>query len=293
MRLPLRRIALAAASSGAIGLVARGRGSLTTSGTVGALLTGTGIAGVGGWDWGAALVYFFVSSSALSRLGSRHKAALEAEKFAKGSQRDLAQAIANGGVATALALLHATRWGTRHEPALARAFAGALATANADTWATEIGTLSRHAPRLITSGRRVPPGTSGGVTALGLLATTAGAATLGTAFALARRGTRTHRGAASILVASIIGGVLGSLVDSFLGATVQAMYHCPRCDVETERRRHSCGSATIPLRGLPWLDNDAVNALSTLAGAAAAVAAACGAGCRESVRSSSDYITVM
>lgn len=274
MKPPLCRIALAAALSGSLGLAARGRGALTTSGAAGALLTGTAIAGAGGWDWGAALVYFFVSSSALSRLGARRKAALEAEKFAKGAQRDLAQALANGGVATALALLRASPWGHSREPILAGAFVGALATANADTWATEIGTLSPQSPRLITTGCRVPPGTSGGVTVLGLLAATLGAATLGAAFALARRGAPARQAAPSILAASLAGGVAGSLMDSALGATMQAMYTCPRCAVETERRYHTCGTATQPLRGLSWLDNDAVNALSTLVGAV--VGALCG-----------------
>src|SRR5438093_5230732 len=47
--------------------------------------------------------------------------------------------------------------------------AGALAAAAADTWATEIGAFSPFAPRLITSGRQVPRGTSGGITVLGSL----------------------------------------------------------------------------------------------------------------------------
>jgi uncharacterized membrane protein len=51
------------------------------------------------------------------------------------------------------------------------------------------------------------------------------------------------------------------------------MYYCPACGSETERLRHRCGSATRYRHGLPWLDNDRVNALCTLAGAVVGAAA--------------------
>src|SRR5262249_15057089 len=62
---------------------------------------------------------------------------------------------------------------------LLAAFVGAMATANADTWATEVGTLSTEEPRLITTGEPVAPGTSGGVTLLGTGAALAGAVSVG------------------------------------------------------------------------------------------------------------------
>jgi uncharacterized protein (TIGR00297 family) len=253
--------------------VARWRGALSPSGMLGALLTGTGIAGAGGWDWGAALVYFFVSASALSRLATTRKVAVAADKFEKGSRRDLAQALANGGVASALALLRATPWGRRHVLLLGNAFAGALGAANADTWATEVGTLSRQSPRLITTGRRAAPGTSGAVTLLGLGASAAGAATLGVAFALAGRPWSASGEACPRVRAAVVGGLVGSLADSVLGAKLQAMYFCPACGSETERRRHVCGCTTNFRHGLPWLDNDRVNALCTLTGALTGAAA--------------------
>ena len=62
------------------------------------------------------------------------------------------------------------------------------------------------------------------------------------------------------------------MVDSLLGATVQAMYYCPACEKETERRIHNCGTRTRPMRGVNWLNNDVVNFIATLFGGLLAMA---------------------
>ncbi|HEV2235725.1 MAG TPA: DUF92 domain-containing protein [Ktedonobacterales bacterium] len=269
------RVAGAAAASAAIATFAHRRGLLDTGGAAGAVVTGTAITSAGGLDWAATLVYFFASSSALSRVFAGRKRAIEREKFAKGGRRDLGQVAANGGVATALALARALPWARRWREPVTAAFVAALAAATADTWATEVGTLSRRPPRLITSGRVVERGTSGGVSALGMGATVAGATSLSGFFTLAgwlARRDRLSRGRWVTFAAGAVGGVAGSLTDSALGAAWQAVYRCPRCRVETEQRIHHCGTPTELVRGLPWLDNDGVNALSTAVGALAGAA---------------------
>jgi uncharacterized membrane protein len=87
----------------AIGLAGYQRGALKGSGVFGAVLTGTLMFGLGGWEWGALLIAFFISSSALSFYHAKDKEGL-AEKFAKGHRRDLSQALANGGAAAVLAV---------------------------------------------------------------------------------------------------------------------------------------------------------------------------------------------
>jgi uncharacterized protein (TIGR00297 family) len=254
--------------SALIGGLGYWRRSLTRSGWLGAIIVGTATTGLGSWAWGALIIVFFVLSSALSRLGAARKQAVAEDKFSKSDQRDIWQALANGGLPAALALGYALA----PHPAWWAAALGALGTATADTWATEIGTLSRGRPRLITSGRPVDPGTSGAISGLGTLATTAGAATIGlAAWALAAAGLDAGAGAAWVVAAATLGGVGGSLIDSLLGATAQQMRWCPACGRETERAVHRCGTPTTFRRGWRWLDNDWVNLISTAGGASLGV----------------------
>ncbi len=243
--------------AGAIAGSARRTRSLSTSGAWAATAIGA-LSIAAGWAWGALLIAFFVASTVLSRIGEAEKRARTADIVAKGGERDAAQVLANGGVFGLCAL------GSIVAPREAAAWhalgAGALAAATADTWATEIGTLVGRAPRSIISFSEVPPGTSGGITTAGTAAGVAGAAFLaGMAFMLGW----------SSLVAwgALVGGVAGATADSLMGATAQARRWCDRCNTATERGVHRCGATTAAAGGLAWLDNDAVNAVSTAVGA--------------------------
>lgn len=244
----------------AIALAAHRVRALSTSGAVAAVAVGTATLAAG-WSWGALLIAFFISSTALSRLRAERKARRTAAIVAKGSRRDAVQVLANGGpfAAAALGAL------AFPAPAWAALGLGALATAAADTWATEIGTLAPAPPRSIHSGRPVPPGTSGGVTLLGTVAALAGAAAI--ALLAAALGWD-----ARLAAAAAAGGFAGALADSLLGATLQARRWCDRCALATERTTHDCGARTRPAGGLRWLDNDGVNAASAAVGALAALA---------------------
>lgn len=242
-----------------IATAAYAAGSLSRRGAVAAALVGAITFSFGGLSAALMLIVFFVSSSAWSRFGAARKHSLTAV-FAKGGRRDQWQVFANGGTAAALALLLA---GSAN-PLWLSALGGALAAATADTWATELGVLSRRRPRLISSLQPVAPGTSGGVSLLGLLASAGGAGLIG----LIGWGLE---GEPRFFAAALLGGFLGSLFDSLLGATIQAIYFCPICEKETEKHPlHSCGAASVPRRGWPWMNNDLVNFLATLLGAAIA-----------------------
>jgi uncharacterized protein (TIGR00297 family) len=181
-------------------------------------------------------------------------------------------------VATACAVLFALT----HEPRWAWAFAGAYAAATADTWATEIGTLARHAPRSILTLRPIPTGLSGGITLPGTLAEIAGALWIGTvALVCFTPGSGLHgvwlislAGSRFPLLAVTLAGVVGSTVDSAFGATVQELRRCDVCGRNCETDPHACGAPTRLVRGLPGASNDLVNLLATVAGAAVAFALA-------------------
>ena len=255
-------------TAAAIGAVARRTRALTVGGAAAATAVGTVVFARGGLPAAAALVAFFVTSSAFSRFRQREKAQRRVLAQAKGAERDAWQVAANGGVAApCLGILGHRGVG---------GFLGALAAAAADTWATELGLLATRPPRLLTTLRPVPPGTSGGVTPEGTLAAIAGAATVGASWEAIRwlqacrlreRRSRPGRRCGAVLVAGAAGS-LGALADSLLGAAVQAEYWCPRCAEPTEARLHPrCGRATVLVRGRPWIDNDVVNALATATGA--------------------------
>jgi uncharacterized protein (TIGR00297 family) len=239
--------------------------ALSVSGAWAATLIGSLIFGLGGLSWAILLLTFFFSSTALSHSFTHHKNRLN-EKFAKGSQRDWTQVFANGGLGALLIIMHLI-----YPDALWPwiAYAGAMATVNADTWATELGVLSKSPPRLITTGQIMERGTSGAITPLGTFATLLGALLIGSLTALL---TTPQFDFKTTLIIVTLAGFIGSLIDSLLGATVQAVYECLHCAIETEQHpQHRCGNKTLLAHGFSWINNDLVNFMSSIGGAAIAV----------------------
>ncbi len=244
----------------AVAALAFAAGALTASGAVAAAVVGT-LCLIAGWGWAALLIVYFVVAVACSRVGADAKERRTGGVVAKAGRRDAVQVLANGGVFAAGAFL-ATHVASASAELVAAAALGALAGASADTMATEIGTLAGGEPRSVLGWRKVPAGTSGGITMAGTLGMLAGAMLV--AFA-------SHAlGLANTILAVVAGGVAGALADSLLGALVQERRHCPACNSATERRVHDCGIATELAGGVAWLDNDLVNLFATLVGAAVA-----------------------
>ena len=240
-----------------VSLLARRAGALSPSGATAATICGT-LAVAAGWDWAALLIALFVTSTMLGRIQRRVRDTRLSGRVAKGGARDAMQVVANGG---AFVIASAGYW--LHPHVLWQMLgAGGLAASTSDTWATEIGTLARAEPRSILNGRRVVAGTSGGITLQGSLAALAGAAFIA-ALAIALRWPM--RAAA----AAFVGGVLGCVVDSLLGASVQVRRWCPACASATEQDVHRCGTPTHVTGGWRWLNNDVVNVISSACGAAA------------------------
>jgi uncharacterized protein (TIGR00297 family) len=190
------------------------------------------------------LLAFMVSSSLIGRF-SRHD-----PRFQVKGKRNAMQVLSNAfGACLAAAFMLAGN-------DVVGLGIAAIAAATADTWATEIGSLSRRKPRMITTLKVVEKGQSGGVTPLGL-----GASLLAGLFVFAV--TYPFAGM-TYLVHSVAGGALGSLIDSVLGATVQGIFRCRVCSKLTEHQKH-CSKSTLLERGMWWFNNDLVNLAATVA----------------------------
>ncbi|WP_455143325.1 DUF92 domain-containing protein [Candidatus Hodarchaeum mangrovi] len=223
------------------------------------------------------MIFFFFTSSFLSKWKIKEKESTNVE-FAKGPQRDAIQVLSNS--------LPAILFGSMYfinevipilsinmspstvlvSPWMIASFT-AIATHNADTWMTEIGITVKRYPRLITNLKiKVQHGTSGGITLEGTIAGVIGSFSLAVIYFLGIILTKTSliRFPFEILILITIGGVLGGLIDSLEGATIQGIYYCENCQKETEAKIHKCGNTSKFHRGYILVSNDFVNLSSAL-----------------------------
>lgn len=260
---------LGAMGSVFIACVAYWKKALSASGAVAAVGVGTCLYALGSPVWFGLMIGFFVSSTMLTKWKKHRKRDAEA-KYEKSGRRDAGQVLANGGIGTVLCILYAWKpdWSW-----LGAVYVGVMATVTADTWATEVGGLSKGQPRLILTWKQVPKGTSGGVSTLGWLASAAGGGFIGLLAAMLAGWDKSFVGEAIwkdhvyllLVPAAMLSGWIGANADSLLGATVQAIYRCPICGEDTEAARH-CGTGGILIKGWSKMNNDAVNMISSVAG---------------------------
>ena len=251
---------------------------LTEKGTMAAMLVGISVFALGGWTWFAVLTVFFVTSSLLSKYQKRKKARLSKE-HEKADIRDAWQVSAN----SLFPALLAAAYFIQPRPAIFTAFVASVATVAADTWATEVGILDKKTFSIIP-GQKGVQGHSGTVSLTGLLAALV-ASVLVAVCAVALNAlnnlliarypveevfAQQFIGGLPFIAVVSFSGFIGSLADSILGATLQSQYRCPKCRKKTERIVHSCGSNTVLKRGFAIIDNDGVNFLSSIFGAALA-----------------------
>lgn len=199
------------------------------------------------------LAAFFFSSSKATKYRTDVKMKIEKD-FKIGGQRNWLQVLCNGGVGAFLALCHLIECGVGEKPVdfenhyvaswmgelgfsfkffkftvfcLGIAVMAAFSCCNGDTWASELGILSKSDPVLITTFERVPRGTNGGVSLWGLFVSFAGGIFIGIFYYI---GTILFVDSESlqnspvqfpVILLGGLAGLFGSVVDSFLGATCQ------------------------------------------------------------------------
>ncbi|KUP07414.1 hypothetical protein Q73_09370 [Bacillus coahuilensis m2-6] len=197
---------------------------------------------------------FFATSSLFSIIGRNRKSMMN-EKLVKSSKRDAEQVIANGGPAVLFTVMYifdpSQLWFI--------GFVGSIAASTSDTWASELGTLSSKSPISLRNFKRVEKGSSGAITIWGTAVSFVHALLL---LGYLRR--------IQWLWGLLIAGVIGSLVDSMIGAFVQEEFECPSCYSRTEKKMH-CGFTTKKVKGLKGVNNEVVNFLASLSGGLVAV----------------------
>jgi len=260
VNLYLQRALIGAVINLILALGAYRKRAVTPSGGITGLLLGTCIYLAGGLFFWVHLGAFFFSSTLLGRIRTRTKSEA-AEIHAKDGRRDGIQVLSNIGPATTAAIIYLAY----PHPAWAVAYAASFAAANADTWAGEIGMLASREPSSILTGKSLNPGTSGAVTALGFGASFLGSLLIGVIFGI---GYVLYEGftvpALFRTAVVVVCGFLGSVLDSFLGAVIQAGYRCAVTGGFTEKPVTQ-GRPNILIKGVACITNDTVNLISVTA----------------------------
>jgi uncharacterized protein (TIGR00297 family) len=232
-------LAVAVGVAGSVGYLSWRLETASITGMIAGVLLSLATIVLGGYGWFAVLIAFFGIGGLASKYRydtKRELGVAEDNEGARGSRN----VIGNAGVALAAVVGFAAADAVTIDAVFFQfAFLGSLSAAMSDTLSSEIGVLFGP-PRLITTFERVEPGIDGGVTLKGILVGAAGGAIVA-AIAAAAFGTSIP--GVGVVVAA---GVLGMLVDSILGATVEDR----------------------------WIGNQAVNFLATLAGAVIAASGA-------------------
>lgn len=223
------------------------KNSLSVSGAIMALFVGAIISLANGLEFITVLLTFFISSSLLSKWKSSIKKKLEEDLHDKTGKRDWQQVLANGAVGAVCAFFY---W-LKPSESLSFAFYASIAAANADTWASEIGVLSKKRPISIIRLKPIEKGLSGGVSLLGLGASVLGALLIGLIYLAF---TNDFTG----FIWLILIGFMGSILDSVLGAVLQPVYYNKTKDMLTEKAYDSTGKYE-KVKGISWFTNDVVN----------------------------------
>ena len=283
------RFVVAAVLASVLALHGYSKRSLNGSGAIAAFFVGF-ISFAASYRFGIILILFYYTSSKLTKMKEKVKATLE-DDYLKGGNRGIVQVLACSFLGTLSCLLYFYFVGEDSrvnfndnssqavdfiffsmpkEKAAAYLWSMYIAhysCAAADTWASEIGILSTSKPRLVTTLllREVPHGTNGGISFLGTIASMAGGALIGASFCALPLGNDSqllnNRSQYPMVFVGLLLGFLGSLIDSFLGATVQATYYSferksivKSPGILNEEIGHICG--------INLLSNEAVNLIS-------------------------------
>lgn len=247
----LRDTIAATIINGLVSYMAYRRKSLTRSGVYFAFFTGVILFALGEVPMYISLLLFFLLGSLISKVKNLRKS--DAERLhRRGSHRNWVQVFCNS--APAVIVLVASH--ILHLPMKYAYLSGitCMCAACSDTFASELGMLSRKDPISIISWKPVKRGLSGGVTGFGMLAALLGSYVVASTIFL-------YQGfhfADFVWVGGF--GFLSNVLDSILGAVLQVKYE--DLDGSLTEKPESGGILLKPISGISFVNNDLVNLLS-------------------------------
>ncbi|PVU96568.1 hypothetical protein BB559_002341 [Furculomyces boomerangus] len=222
----------------------------------------------------AGVLTFFISGTQLTKYGSSKKKLLDAD-YKKDGKRNSIQVFCNGFVGSVISVIYTCYFDGKTFPEMSKnersgmyillySYLAFYACCAGDTWASELGPLSNDWPVLIGTRTEVPPGTNGGITKLGLMASALGGAAVGLSmdvmywiqyYSLLK----THQlPRIPFHFLGSIFGLLGSLIDSYLGSKYQASY----LTKDKKISNHKSDPDTKLINGRDILSNNMVNFIS-------------------------------
>lgn len=190
-------------------------GLLSGSGAAASFGVGAVIGVLGSIGWLVTLLAFTFLGFFVTKFHFQAKERLQVQEGTKG-ERTYKNVLANGLVPAAVATISFTL-GQQGSEIAGIAFISSVAVAAADTTASELGVLSKNV-YLITTGKRVPPGTDGGISAIGTASCVTAAVVASLVGWLAIFWSSPLD---PLIVIPIAMGVAGCMLDSVVGATLE------------------------------------------------------------------------
>lgn len=260
--------------------------SLSKDGAIAAWIVG--FLSVASGPRGLLLLIFYLLGTKVTKFRKEEKQKKDADA-SEGAVRGMHQVLACSAIAVIIQIIHVYLYGEEQQITFTTTTSSSsnyfflsasnlsccvishYATCLADTFASELGILSKSQPILITKPwKKVPPGTNGGITFLGTVFSAVGGFLIGLSNVIIdllcmKEKANVIANMGGVLLYGAICGVIGSFLDSLLGATIQASYY------DGDKKLAYCGGkeskkppSATHVSGLDILSNAQVNLVSTL-----------------------------
>ncbi len=198
------------------------------------------------------LAMVFILTLIASKIKQDKRNKINANILKKHEKKDTMEIIANVATGTLILIIY----GLTNNSLLKVVYASIMAESIADSLASDIGILSKKDPINILTFKRSTPGLSGNTSLLGIFASFIGSLIIALIYFIFTPNIM-H------LIIITLSGTIGNLIDSFLGATLQVKYQCPKCNIITEQETH-CNNKTKRIKGYKILDNDIINLITNI-----------------------------